>query len=240
MQRRWLNPFGSYYGRQLDYSHLGSNGVGTDFATLASGSLKPNAPSYNGQIERFSLLLAPYTSVEPPAAIQNDVATFFYPFGVVYLKTPDGIPAVVLDDIRKLVAQKKKEERLKGTDPLAVPSALFANPSDGAADLVWDPPDDQRINGYDIRWHRLGEPDWQIVTIPPGHRWRLDGLENGVEFAFQVRALAEGRQSGWTEPAACKPGLVREVPVTSSISGASVNTLLKVVYLGLVHLLETL
>jgi hypothetical protein len=45
-------PFGSYYGRQLDYSHLGGNGVGTDFATLASGSLKPNAPSYNGQIER--------------------------------------------------------------------------------------------------------------------------------------------------------------------------------------------
>jgi hypothetical protein len=88
VQRLSLTPFGLYNGRHLDYSHSGGKGVGTDFATLARGSLKPNAPSYNGQVERFSRLLAPYAGDAPLAAMQNDVAAFFYPFRMVFLKTP--------------------------------------------------------------------------------------------------------------------------------------------------------
>ena len=60
IQHLSLNPSGSYYGKQPDYSHLGGNGLGAELATPASGALRPNAPSFNGQTLRFSLLLAPY------------------------------------------------------------------------------------------------------------------------------------------------------------------------------------
>ena len=67
-----LNPFGSYHGRQLAYDHLGGNGVGTAFTTLGSSALRPSAPSYNGEAERFSLLLAPYLGDAPPARLRAE------------------------------------------------------------------------------------------------------------------------------------------------------------------------
>jgi len=65
-----LNPFGSYHGRMLDYSHLGGSGVGAALLQAFGGQLNPNGPSFNGQTLRFSLLLAPYAGDEPPAALQ--------------------------------------------------------------------------------------------------------------------------------------------------------------------------
>ena len=231
-----LNPFGSYFGKQLDYSHLGGNGVGTEFATVASGSLKPNAPSFNGRVVRFSLLLAPYVGDEPPAQLQDNVEAFFYPFGVIYLQTPTGIDAVVPDDMRDLIAAKEKEARMMSTAPLPPPTAFLANPSNKAVDLVWDPPRDDQVTRYKVRWRKAEAGEWRTQIIAPDNRFEVSNLENGVSYLFQMRALAEGCESEWTGQVKCVPGPVsKPVSLFSSVSGTSLTSLLKVIYYGLIH-----
>jgi hypothetical protein len=239
VQHLSLNPFGSYFGRQLDYSHLGGNGVGSELATAASSALRPNGPSFNGQSQRFSLLLAPYAGDEPPAALQDDAAAFFYPFGVLYLQTPPGIEAVVPDDMRRLIAAKEHEAQMASTAPLPPPTALLANPEDGAADLVWDPPRDARVLGYEVRWRQAEAGEWQTAKIAPANRWHVANLENGKHYVFQLRALAQGRESAWTPEAQCLPGPVKAVSLVSAASGVSPWTMLKMIYYSLRHALTT-
>ena len=235
IQHLSLNPFGSYFGRQLDYSHLGGNGTGAELATVASGSLKPNGPSFNGQALRFSLLLAPYAGDEPPDQVQQDAEAFFYPCGVIYLTTPTGVAAAVPEDMRALIAARQREEQLASSAPLPAPTAFLANPSDGAVDLVWDPPRDDRVTGYEVRW-REGEGGWLVRVVGLANRFEIPGLQNGVRYGFQMRALAEGRASAWTEEITCVPGPVsKPVSLFASLSGASLRTILKVVYCGLLH-----
>jgi hypothetical protein len=76
-----LNPFGTYWGRQYHYGS-GDTGLGNLLAvrTSASGHIKPYAPSYNGRIQEFSLLLAPYHGDVPPESIRNDAEAFAYPY----------------------------------------------------------------------------------------------------------------------------------------------------------------
>ena len=78
--RIYLNPFGSYDGKQLLYP-TAHTGLGRFAAIQASASdhLTPYAPSYNGRSERFSLLIAPYSGDEPPEEIQQDAIAFTYP-----------------------------------------------------------------------------------------------------------------------------------------------------------------
>jgi len=239
VQRLSLNPFGSYFGRQLDYSHLGGNGVGTGMATLASGSLKPSAPSYNGEVEKFSLLIAPYAGDAPPQALQDSAEAFFYPFGVVFLKTPAGIEAVVPEDLRALIAAKEKAERMKSDAPLPPATAFLASPSEAAADLVWDEPRDDRVVGYEVRWKEKSAGEWQSVKISPCHRHHVGDLKNDLAYGFQVRVLAEGRESEWTKEAECVPGPVKTVSMFSAASGASPGLILKTVYYILVDALTT-
>jgi hypothetical protein len=235
VQHLSLNPFGSYYGQQLDYSHLGGTGVGTELTIAGSSALRPNGPSFNGQTQRFSLLLAPYAGDQPPLALQTDAAAFFYPFGVIYLKTPSGVEAVVPDDVRRLIADKEREARLMSTAPLPPPTAFLANPSDGAVDLVWDPPQDERVTGYEVRWRKAEAGQWQTERIAPAHRWHLPNLENGERYPFQIRALGQDMESEWTEEAECVPGPVKPASLLSAASGASPWTLLKLIYYGLLH-----
>jgi hypothetical protein len=239
VQHLSLNPFGSYFGNQLDYSNLGGNHVGTDIAVMASGSLKPNGPSYNGQTEKFSLLLAPYDGDQPPQKMQNDAAAFFYSFGVVYLKTPDGIDAVVPEDVKAIIAAKEKEERMMSTAPLAKPTAFLANPSDQSVDLVWDPPRDERVTGYEIHWKLEKDPAWQTEKIGIANRRHLDKMKNDQVYVFQIKALAKGYESDWTAESKCAPGPVKKVSLVSSAKGASMKTMLKVAYYALVHVLST-
>jgi len=241
VQHLSLNPFGSYYGKPLDYTHLGGNGLGAELAAQVSGALRPNAPSFNGQRVRFSLLLAPYAGDEPPVELQRVAAAFFYPYGVIYLRTPPGVDALLSDDVRALIAARQRQARLLSTSPLPPPTAFLASPSDGVVHLVWDPPRDERITSYEVRWrpHHRQDIPWQTQTIPSGHRAHITGLSNGVRYRFQVCALAAGRPSAWTPEAECCPGPVPTVPLFSAASGISLRTLLKIVYYGLVHGLTT-
>ena len=112
-----LNPFGSYYGRQLDYSHLGGNGLGADIILAFSGALKPNGPSYNGQRLEFSLMLAPYAGDEPPVELQNDAGAHFYPPGVILHGSPDWMRAETTDDIQAFINDEERRALLSSAAP---------------------------------------------------------------------------------------------------------------------------
>jgi hypothetical protein len=80
--RIFLNPFGSYYGNQLDYITAFS-GIGKFIALKMAESLDPFAPSYNGRKESLRLMLAPYLGDEPPEQIRNDAEAFAYPHTLI-------------------------------------------------------------------------------------------------------------------------------------------------------------
>ena len=79
-----LNPFGSYWGKQYRYA-TADTGLGNLLATTFSASdhIKPYAPSYNGRVQEFSLLIAPYAGDAPPETIRNDAEAFAYPYLVL-------------------------------------------------------------------------------------------------------------------------------------------------------------
>lgn len=79
-----LNPFGSYYGRQYHYPDPDTH-LGILMSTVFSGAdqIKPYAPSYNGRVHEFSLLIAPYCGDAPQAELQYDAEAFAYPYAVL-------------------------------------------------------------------------------------------------------------------------------------------------------------
>jgi hypothetical protein len=231
IQRLALNPFGSYHGRQLDYHHLDGNGLGAEFTAAASGSLRPNGPSFNGQHLSFSLLLAPYSGDEPPPRLQRDALAFFYPPGVVYLHTPPEVDALLPGDVRHLLEadrHARRRETMRGLPP-DVPGAFLANPAPGALDLVWEPPDDEGLTGYEVCWRLAGDEDWQCRTIPPGRRWQVAGLQDGRAYRFRLRALAEDGASPWTVEAEAVPGAVQAASLLSMMPSTSPRSLLHLV-----------
>jgi len=54
-------------------------------STVFSGAdqIKPYAPSYNGRVHEFSLLIAPYCGDAPQAELQYDAEAFAYPYAVL-------------------------------------------------------------------------------------------------------------------------------------------------------------
>ncbi len=110
LQRISLNPFGTYFGRQFDYSHLGGNGVGEELMTCIAPHLKSTAPSYNGKEEEFSLMIAPYIGDAPQREVQRDALGFFYPYGIIYMRSPFKEKVVCPEDIKKLWAEIMKEK----------------------------------------------------------------------------------------------------------------------------------
>jgi hypothetical protein len=79
-----LNPFGTYWGKQYQYG-TADTGLGNLLATKFSASdhIKPYAPSYNGRVQEFRLLIAPYAGDAPPETIRQDAAAFAYPYLVL-------------------------------------------------------------------------------------------------------------------------------------------------------------
>jgi hypothetical protein len=235
IQHLYLNPFGTFHGKQMDYSHLPGNGLGAEITGAVSNALNSSAPSFNGQTVRFSLMLAPYFGDSPPKNLQNDAAAFFYPFGVLYRKTPAGLAAVVPEDMRKEIkTQKSKQSQLDPT-PIPEPTAFLANPTDGAVTLVWDTPGDDRITSYEARWKKQESQGWQTNRCPPCPRWTISNLENGEVYSFQIRTLAGDKASAWTHPATCIPGPIKDIMISQTASSIPLWTLIRMAYYGLVH-----
>jgi len=238
MQTVSLNPFGSYYGKPLDYSHLGGNGNGTAIMQAFSGALQPNGPSFNGETLRFSLLLAPYSGDEPPQEVQDDAGAYFYPPGAIVHNAPAFLEAVTLDDIEGAIASEERKLALHADAPLEPPTAFLANPSPNAVDLVWDAPREGLVSGYEIGWQTAPGSAWHTSEIPALTRWRLEGLEDGRALQFRIRSLRGQAHSAWTAEVACIPGAVTDASVTSMLGRVPPWTLVKVVAASLWSLLK--
>jgi hypothetical protein len=238
-QLLYLNPFGSYHGKQMDYSHMGGNGLGYDLGVMGSSALRPNGPSYNGRTESFSLLLSPYLGDEPPKSLQAEAMAFFYPPEVVYLKTPSGVSAVLRQDMEQAISRIKNEEAKKATGPLPAPLAFLVNPTESAVDIVWDEPEDARIEGYEIQWRHEDATGWESCEIERDRRHRMDGMTNDRIYQFRMRSKGTGKTSGWTETLACRVGPVETAGILSMASDASLKTVMKTLFYINVHLLTT-
>lgn len=224
-----LNPFGSYFGRQFDYSHLGGNGNGTVIMQTFSGALQPNGPSFNGETLRFSLMLAPYAGDEPPQELQDAAAAHFYPHGVIVHAAPPEMDAVTVDDIEMFIVSEKDRALLNATADPNPPTAFLANPSANAVDLVWDAPRDELVTGYELGWKSAEGVEWQTLKINPLTRWHMDGLEDGKPMQFRIRSLRGEACSAWTEEQTCTPGAVTDSSVSSMLGRIPLWTLAKVI-----------
>lgn len=238
LQHLSLNPFGSYYGRQMDYRHLGGCGVGAELTAAASGALRPNGPSFNGQRLAFSLLLAPYVGDSPPAQLQADALAFFYPPGVIYLQSPEDLDLAVIEDARRYIASEEIRSRPGNDLPLPMPRALLPNPSEGAVALAWEIPHDPRVTACEIRWCAVGDSEWQQARIPAGDHWQVTGLENGKRYRFQVRSASDQGRSEWTRDAAAIPGQALARSLLSAVPLASPWTLVRLVFNSLAHVIR--
>ena len=239
-QQLWLNPFGSYYGRQMDYSHLGGNGIGSELAALKGAQFRPNGPSYNGKTERFSLLIAPYVGDRPTEEIQAAARAFFHPPAVVYTQTPPGIDARLPIDITRLIERARLDAARARAGPLGSPSAFLVNATDRAVHVVWDEPRDARVDGYEIEWRRDGEPTWQRVRNGRGHRQEIDQLQNGERYEFRMRAVgAGGVTSAWTLPLACTVGPVPAPALTTELRDLSPWLIARFLFHSVGHALTT-
>jgi hypothetical protein len=74
----FVNPMGTYFGRQLHYA-IRRNELVAKGALKFAAQYAPLAPSYSGQIQKFSLMIAPYDGQEPSKQLQNDALTHAYP-----------------------------------------------------------------------------------------------------------------------------------------------------------------
>jgi hypothetical protein len=228
-QRLALNPFGSYFGRLPDYSHLGGNGVGAAFTKALSGALKPNGPSFNGRQLRFSLLLAPYSGDEPPKWLQSAAMMFFYPPGVFFHRSPLPLDARLPEDFHTWMRREVSEKLTRSGTPPAAPVEFLANPADGCAHLVWRQPGDLPVSGYEARWRAKNDPAWKTTSIPPGDRWVVPKLVNEQSYLFQLRAYIADRSSPWTETQTCTPGAVSEVSLAMNLFSVPLSALLRMV-----------
>lgn len=227
LQEIYLNPFGTYFGGQLDYSHIHKSKVASQMAQAVSAHMRPGGPSFNGKVVTFRLMLAPYYGDAPPQELQKDAMAFFYPPAVQFLKTPWGEGVAIPDDMVELIRKERLAEKRKGYAPVPVPAALLANPADSAIDLVWDIPRDDRLTGFEIRWRDGTSQNRQSKIIGLEHRFHVGGLENGKKYFFSVRSLAMERVSEWPEEVEGTPGPVGEMKLTAGAHKVSVTLILK-------------
>lgn len=234
-QALWINPFGSYYGEQMDYGHMGGNGLGRDFAQLVGPAFRPNGPSFNGQSAGFSLLLAPYLGAEPPAALQAAAREYFSPPPVVYLQTPEGVAARVPTDLRAAIELRRREVAQRSDAPVAAPRAFLASGTNEAVDLVWDPSDDPRVDAHEVQWRRVGDSAWETFAAGATHRQRISALANRSSYEFRVRARAGVRWSDWSETRQVVVGPVGEQSALDFATHIDPRFVLRIVHQALIH-----
>lgn len=228
----WLNPFGSYHGEQADYSHLGANGSGGDFLKAFSGFLRPNGPSYNGQSLHFALMLAPYEGDEPPPWLQSEAAAHFYPPGILFHATPEGVESLLPVDLRRQAEDVLRQAAMAGVETVPTPTAFLANPSRGLVDLVWETERDKPVTGTILAWRARGEVEWREERLPPCNRWQVNNLEDGREYDFKLRATCEGHLSEWTREVTCRPGAVSGSNLGGGFALLPKRTLVRLVTIG--------
>lgn len=236
-QQVWINPFGSYFGEQMDYSHMGGAGLGRELAVMIGPAFRPNGPSFNGRRARFSLLLAPYAGDEPPADLQAAARAFFAPPAAVYLRTPMGVDARVSADVQAEILRRRVENARSRKTPLPIPRAFLASPTDRAVDLVWDASMDLRVDRHDVEFRAAGDTTWNLAGVDVANRLRVEPLDNGQTYEFRVRARARELASEWTEPQAILVNPVGEQSVAGFAEAVPPRFVLRLAYQVLQHVI---
>lgn len=232
IQHIWLNPFGSYFGSQLDYAHLGGNGAGARLTAAASSALRPNAPSFNGQRMRFSLLLAPYLGDAPDLQLQKDAQAFFYPPEVIVLQAPEGIQAVTAADLARQI--QIEQDKGKADLPLPPPFNLLASPLERAVDLTWETEIEPEDLYHEIRWRSLDSSEWKSSIAQTTYQ-RIENLDTRKTYLFQARTLHHGKASNWSELTRAKPGKPSTQSMLRLGLRVPVSTILKIITESLIH-----
>lgn len=234
-QRLTINPFGSYYGEQMDYSHLGGSGLGTELTVLIGAAFRPNGPSFNGKQQRFSLLLAPYAGDRPPAPLEAAAEAFYHPPALVVLHAADGIDGHLGSDI---AAHNARQQQVARADmPPEAPRAFLASPTLGALDLVWDAPPSGSGLTYEVAWRSAPHGAWQSRDIGTAHRHRLADLSDGTTVEVRVRAVARDRVSDWSETASVVVGPVGEQSVLDFAAEIPPGFVARLLHQSLQHVL---
>jgi hypothetical protein len=233
-----INPFGSYHGKQLDYSHMGGIDLGRKMALVASSHIRPNGPSYNGQRETFSLMLAPYQGDEPPVVLQHSALNYFYSAGVVYTSTPAGLAADLPSDIDLIKADKETQGMIDSGEPLPVPKAFLANPTIQAVDLVWDEVNDPRFSVIEINWKESDNTSWKSKQVI-SNRVRIEQLNDGVSYDFRIRTMGVSKESEWSNIQTITAGAAESLGITEGVKGLTFGLMLETFYYGLIHALTS-
>jgi hypothetical protein len=229
-----INPFGSYHGKQLDYSHMGGIDLGYKMGLVTSSHIRPNGPSYNGEHETFSLMLAPYHGDEPPVELQHSAKNFFYSAAVVYTSTPTEIASNVPAEIETTIVNKQTQEMIDNNLPLPVPQAFLASPTVQAVDLVWDEAYDPRITAIEVNWKISGNSNWHSQLVEKG-RVRIDMLSDGVSYDFRIRSVATKSHSEWSKTQVVTCGAAEGLGITEGVKGLTFGLMLETFYYGLIH-----
>ena len=76
-------------------------------------------------------------------------------------------------------------------DPPSAPTNLRAFPGDTEVTLTWDPAGDPNITGYQVSY-QYGSDPWEDIegSNASTKSHTVEGLVNGTEYTFQIRALA--------------------------------------------------
>ncbi len=232
MQHLSINPFGTYFGDQLDYSHTGSNQTGAMMTEAVGAHLEPSGPSWNGETERFRLMLAPYGGGKPPEKVTDDAMAFFYPCGVLYESNPVSGNISTAEGMQSYIDEKLRQKLMADTSPLPAPKGVLANPTDGGIMMVWDAPGDGRVTGYDVRYKAKGEgkPAEFKTMHTDDDRLQIEGLENGKFYVFSVRSVSQGRKGDWSELVEGVPGKVEDIDYTSAARDIPLKLFLKLAW----------
>lgn len=196
-----INPFGSYFGDQFDYSHLGGSQLGTLGALKNAPYIDSNAPTFNGKRVEFRLLLKPFKGDHLKKEQKEELVSFSDGSKTLMLRNPYAStlsPLQFEDYIEDTYSQYRSEKLTE----LPKPYALAPNAKDKKVYLVWEYPFPKYgVEKFqvDVREKSFGKT-WQILRQEDSKNnyLMIENLENGKSYEFRVRAIGNGLASDYS------------------------------------------
>lgn len=153
------NPFGTYHGRQYQPPTWG-NGNGFDATLLAGEQFASAAPTYNGAVQKFGLMLAFFNGKTLPEPIRTDLVGYAHP------------PVII--------SSRRPEQPQPRPSPPAAPKGFFAAYRDGAVHFGWD--NNRNGNGHYRIYCGPSHRDDEAVYETAGNGLRVTHYKNNQRF----------------------------------------------------------
>lgn len=192
-QKIQINPFGTYWGRQLNYDgHLDVSGFGSQVLTLFSAHVGNNSPTYNGAEFEVSLLMAPYEGNKPSRELINISKNLSYPPLIVFNEMP--IPGIQNQyDLEKYVNEKLQEKAINSTQgDLARPENFSLLPAVEDLKVYWSLAwNDPRVSHFQLDYREVGSTEWisNIVRSDIIQHAQIDDLNIGTLYEIRMRSI---------------------------------------------------